>query len=144
MPLDRNEITYKRCNGEIETTYTALKDDANVIALNSGVIIYLSNYSVSESAISFKKKALVVDINGLKGPNKIGRDLFFFHIDGESGMIVPRATDDAEPATFERSRTQLINGPSTQNYQCNKNGRGMWCAALIIRDGWRIKDDYPW
>jgi len=147
MSLDTNEISYQRPNGTTETQFNPLKDGANVIVLNSGAIFYITNPtgSVSQLSLSLKRKTLSIDINGLKGPNKIGRDLFFFSIDGERGMVVPREYDDNDTAIdMERSRNQLINGPSACDYQCNKSGRGIWCAALIIKDGWQIKSDYPW
>jgi len=145
MSLDTNEIKYQRTNGTTETDFNPLKDGANVIVLNSGAIIYLADKSFASAlSISYKQKGFSVDINGLKGPNKIGRDLFFFLLDGENGIILPRWIDDNQSASVEKSREVLKNGPSSQNYQCNTNGRGMWCAALIIKDGWQIKDDYPW
>ncbi len=27
---------------------------------------------------------------------------------------------------------------------CSKNGTGTYCAALIMLDGWKMADDYPW
>lgn len=27
---------------------------------------------------------------------------------------------------------------------CSKLSQGKWCSALIIQDGWKISDDYPW
>lgn len=33
---------------------------------------------------------------------------------------------------------------STVEYACNTKSKGIWCSALIIADGWEIKDDYPW
>jgi hypothetical protein len=87
--------------------------------------------------------AYFVDINGVKKPNKLGRDLFVLAIDPNKG-VVPNYWDDGQDATYTKTREQLKKGPSNQNYQCNKNARGMWCAALIMADGWQIKDDYPW
>lgn len=61
------------------------------------------------------------------------------------GIIgVVAAIDDGEAGTVQRTREQLINGPSTYNYQCSKKGRGIWCGALIQKDGWKISKDYPW
>ena len=147
MSLNTSEITYQRTDGTTETAFNGLKDGAGIIVLNSGAIFYISNSnsaSANQLLASSKLKFFTVDINGLKGPNKIGRDLFFFVLDGESGMIIPRASSDTESATVEKSRNQIKNGPSPESYQCNKSGRGIWCAALIIKDGWQIKDDYPW
>lgn len=39
-------------------------------------------------------------------------------------------------------RTILRDAPS---YGCNKESQiGKLCSALIMHDGWQIKDDYPW
>ena len=43
----------------------------------------------------------------------------------------------------KKTREQLKKN-SSYNYQCSRKARGMWCAALIMKDGWQIKEDYPW
>ena len=53
-------------------------------------------------------------------------------------------SDDGELGAVQRTREQLKNGPSREGYQCSTQGRGMWCGALIQRDGWTISKDYPW
>ena len=144
MTLDRNEILNKRSDGQNETGLRLSYNGAKVIILNSGAIIYSSTYSPEGSSV-VKTRCYSVDLNGFKAPNQYGRDIFYFCLDGERGQIIPHQWDDGDESTVEKSRTELINAPSAENYQCNKtNGRGMWCAALIMRDGWQIKDDYPW
>jgi len=107
--------------------------------------MYADTVSSAASDEEKKRKCYVFDVNGLKGPNQFGRDTFFLCLDGLHGTVVPHHSSDNEMLYVEKSRNQLINGPSYNNYQCNKNnGRGMWCAALIVNDGWQIKDDYPW
>ena len=63
-------------------------------------------------------------------------------LDPERG-IVPHAWDDNQPTNTPKTREQLKNS-SSYKYNCSKNARGMWCGALIMKDGWQIKDDYPW
>ena len=36
------------------------------------------------------------------------------------------------------------NLSSVINVACNKTKSGSACSALIMMDGWEIKDDYPW
>jgi len=145
MTLDRNEILYQRLSGRIENMYAPLANGAIVLVLNSGVIIYVSAGNVANTP-QLKQKCYMFDINGLKKPNIIGRDLFSYCLDGEKGYMVPFAIDDYQSVSVsvEKSREVLKDGPSGNSYQCNTSGRGMWCAALIIKDGWQIKDDYPW
>lgn len=61
----------------------------------------------------------------------------------EKGTLLHNS-DDGELGTVQRTRNQLKNGASSYNYQCNYQGRGLWCDALIQRDNWKISDDYPW
>lgn len=78
-----------------------------------------------------------VDINGpKKGPNRYGRDIFV--------MGITFQLKDSD-----RSRGVHLYGNSknieTLKQNCNKDsGIGTMCAELIMRNGWKIKDDYPW
>ena len=101
------------------------------------------------------------DINGTKGPNKNGNDIFYFFLDYNittgsnkraSGMgnFYPAGyfqnlnTDNntiSEGYAY-KNRTQMKNhciseepDGLTKNYST--------CALLIMYDGWQIKDDYP-
>jgi len=52
-------------------------------------------------------------------------------------------------ASINMTRDDIKNGKVTTTFSdCNKNGTeynsGLYCAALIMYDGWQIKDDYPW
>lgn len=64
---------------------------------------------------------LVVDINGQKGPNTIGKDMFSFVIT-KNGV-----TPSGLPSAIE------ANGRSINN--CGKNSQGMGCTAWVIAKG---------
>ena len=70
-----------------------------------------------------------IDINGTKSPNKLGKDVFVFKVDFNNNIVKPYCS------TYS---TNDINN------NCKKNNIGDCCADKIIRDGWQIKDDYPW
>ncbi|MFR1672347.1 MAG: hypothetical protein ACLSWI_05315, partial [Candidatus Gastranaerophilaceae bacterium] len=83
---------------------------------------------------------ITVDLNGVKGPNVAGRDVFVFDVSGKSlpylgtrGLVLPHPKDLTE---------EQINN------QCNSTSSNTWngetCFSKIIKDGWEIKDDYPW
>ncbi|MBR6163416.1 type II secretion system protein [bacterium] len=130
-------FTYKTLNG------TNGSQDATTISkiyLNDGTLVAVATgVNDNESLANF-----VIDINGQKKPNKVGRDVFFFnytlkHIDpiraqNHVGRFFPWA--------YSWSREQ-ITGDEYEGC-CNKSQKGMYCAALIMRDMWQIKDDYPW
>ncbi len=90
---------------------------------------------------------VLIDLNGYSSrPNQMGRDAFYLMIYPELGVQFEQYNDrEYDNGTFTlKTREELKNGPAQYNYQCNKNGNGMWCGALIQRDGWQISKDYPW
>ncbi|MBO6087883.1 type II secretion system protein [bacterium] len=72
--------------------------------------------------------AIHIDLNAGAGPNRYGRDLFTFYIYNK-GVIA-------------------AGSHSNPNDYCNKTrtegNNGEWCSGKIVKDGWKIKDDYPW
>ena len=134
-------IKYYGTSGAEEKGLIHLYDNAEIITLPSGAQIFTAKsiYSAgSNNGLGF-----VVDLNGFKRPNKFGRDLFEFSVNKKG--VKPVYLDDAENnLDIIRTRDEFRDGPSANNYQCNKQGRGMWCAALIMADGWEIRSDYPW
>ena len=70
-----------------------------------------------------------VDINGVSGPDTFGKDIFLFEADFSQGV--------ARPAGYNQKNTEI-------DANCSKSGGGTNCASKIMRDGWQIKDDYPW
>ena len=112
----------------------------------SGTSILLSNGGFTGTAYQNGSVSIgmIVDLNGYKNPpNRFGRDTFYFVINSEKGTNI-HFSDDGEAGTVQRTREELKDGPSAYNYQCNKKGRGLWCGALIQKDGWKISKDYPW
>lgn len=138
-------ITYKQTSGQVENGLLIMRDQGKIVELASGCQIFTYPLAYSTDA-TMKRKCYAIDINGYRNPNKFGRDLFMFCIDGIQGKVLPHSWDDQEKPgqVKKRTRDQLLKGPSSFSYQCSKNARGMWCAALIMADGWQIKDDYPW
>lgn len=138
LSYDKNKMpSYKRPNGTIENTFTPFYQGANIFVLADGTIIYSGN-DVGTNSVSF-----IVDLNGFKSPNIIGRDLFVFSMSKKdtSHKLVPYGaynTSDMPFGEWKRENTQK------GSYACSRQGRGQFCAALIMIDGWEIKDDYPW
>ena len=93
---------------------------------------------------SSKRLQVNIDTNGDKAPNKYGRDQFeynyylYLKINEDSPIIEGKLL----PFGAWYSREELLS-PSTQ-YSCNNEQNKAGCAALIMKDSWQIKDDYPW
>lgn len=84
---------------------------------------------------------ILVDLNGMRGPNILGRDLFAFSY--YNGKLNTYSQYKLE---FKRADVMLAGSSG----QCNKKARGgVWgvgsyCSRLIMIDGWEISKDYPW
>lgn len=89
---------------------------------NSRTPVALSDGTVLD-VIEGGTKLIFVDINGGKGPNQFGKDVFRFILDANKGFMPENysAGDD-----------------------CRNSGQGLYCAAKIMHDSWQIKDDYEW
>ena len=79
--------------------------------------------------IDFKSSYVMVDINGPKGPNQLGRDVFrFVKSDAKGNNLYLNCYDGSD---------------SRLSVGCSRN-HGECCAEKIRRDGWKITKDYPW
>ncbi len=74
--------------------------------------------------------AIVVDLNGSKGPNTFGKDVFY---------LVGSNFEDIgiQPFGYQKTNEAI-------NEDCSKSGTGRYCAEKIKRAGWEIGKDYPW
>lgn len=72
-----------------------------------------------------------VDINGYKGPNVWGKDIFRFFLNVDNGY--------APSFKNYRAATRAIS-----LNQCKNDNYIFGCGAVIMMDGWKIKKDYPW
>ena len=81
----------------------------------------------------------VIDINGHAGPNVMGKDVFevCIFIKSTNASIIGRFVDWGYGLTREQLMVSSGGG-------CNRNGQGWYCLSLIMLDGWKISDDYPW
>lgn len=98
---------------------------------------------------------MYVDVNGLRGPNKIGRDLFWFEIDNFGRLFAPGSRDHSiflsckshQSCTFLNDRSGTTyhwsgNSSSAVGYSCNPKAAdsyGYGCAARIMEEDWQMK-----
>jgi len=72
-----------------------------------------------------------VDVNGLKGPNRWGRDIFTFHVFPSNLGIKP------DGSYYEDGKTPMLT--SDVDSDCNTSSFGWYCAAKVLSEG---KMDY--
>jgi len=143
-----DSLSLKQISGKPEEDLAVAKHEVTSYTTINGTQIYVS---VSAST-NPKKLSLFVDINGISKPNQFGKDVFYLNLpieNYERGVYFFGQYSTSEctfPQEPNRDRNILLTGSScgSQNYGCNKDGRGMWCGALIMTDNWEIRNDYPW
>ena len=95
---------------------------------------------------------IVLDVNGDKKPDKIGRDVFMFGI-SKYGQMVPYGSRTASKLQCEYNHTmspnmypevpteECINSTyynSIGGLGCIDGGMGFFCAARIMENGWKM------
>ena len=113
-----------------------------LVSLSDGTILDFKN---------IEQVHVYADINGLKGPNKSGVDIFYFFLDYEPsqrGYFYPagyfrKINDEGEygEGYAYNNRDKMLENCKEDEH--NKDFNNRTCALLIMHDGWQIKDDYP-
>lgn len=135
------DIQYKWLNGNnISGSYKESSTETYSATLINGSIIHFHSGPNLTTTI-------MVDINGHKKPNRVGVDLFHFAILPKYGLqpwgYGNQQTNEGQSSFgTDYDRDKIMS--ASYEYACNKTRFGRWCTALIMRDGWEIKDDYPW
>ena len=139
-----NNVTYKYIDGSIADCNSVLgfcntcgsasggsDTDSNMTQLylsNGAIVVVLVRYG--ETDTSYGTAEFHVDVNGYKGPNVWGKDVF----------RIPLADNP-------KGRYRLGEAINTREFilknHCTKQ-EAYDCAAVIMMDNWEIKDDYPW
>lgn len=73
-----------------------------------------------------------IDVNGLKKPNTLGRDIFDFNITNGKGPAVL-------PVGLSESSSYWQTGSCNYGYNSGVNKDGESCGARIMEEGWQMK-----
>lgn len=121
--------SFTALNGNSLTNGNLTLADMNyLIDLPNGVTLFLR--CNNNSSVTISQIVIYADINSKAKPNMFGRDAFAFTIDATGFKFFGQ----------EYNRTILLRD------SCKKSTEwgNIRCGALIMKDGWEIKDDYPW
>ena len=137
-------------NYKCKTEYKTLKglafyqhDWSGSFRLKNGIFVHIHPYHCGFGKDS---DALYIDINGPEhGPNILGKDIFDFvlnigkKVDNKNQGILTTPCDGM-------SRDELLErcSPDYDGALCASVGSVSCCSTLIMRDGWEIRNDYPW
>ena len=107
-----------------------------------GPTYYLSNGMRYTILFSGGTLHVTVDINGDKGPNKMGYDGFDFIIDKDNNQLVPECNNrtDEYLTKYSNYSHACTIGEGTSNVGPYMGG---CCAEVIRRNNWKIPKDYP-
>lgn len=128
--------------------YPNKSDNTNPICTPKGFcywVYMLSGYNNDTEKYFHNYINLVVDLNGPKGPNVMGRDVFAFQLDeknkGDDYYITGLSVNFRAGYKVSDDRDKIKQG-------CNKTStdryNGFSCSVLIVKDNWEIAPDYPW
>ena len=76
---------------------------------------------ISQDGVYSSNQIVYVDVNGTKPPNTFGKDVFWFNIDFNNGVVRPKSYN------FRQADI---------DHDCKTYGTS--CAAKIMREGWKI------
>lgn len=119
---------------------------------------YSENYYDFQPSSSggYYSKHILVDINGFKKPNKVGRDIFIFTVAHKSGMVVANGSLAIAQEVANGYKQRYCHGNvscessmddnyrarydelTKSDYYCKDNGANAYCADKIITDGWKM------
>ncbi len=89
---------------------------------------------------------LFVDLNGVKEPNKVGRDIFVFDAYKYGGVGQNKYKLSFWGSSWDRNNVENLKNNNV--YGCNKTNtdtlKNFHCGRLIELNNWEIPADYPW
>jgi type II secretory pathway pseudopilin PulG len=130
---------YDYRNSKEGSIYT-LPDYYTRFYLNDGTLVALQIENRIVDGLLYKHARVKVDINGNKPPNLIGKDSFNFIYYIYSGTQSNRVNGKFTVEALGYDRETLKSTGCSDGAQYGYS----WCTALLVKDNWQIKDDYPW
>lgn len=122
-------LTWKYLNGQYGAYSNPNHGGRTPFLVADGILYSISFFAKDSGFLSIdNNNVIIIDINGAKPPNTFGKDVFFLY----------RRTDIDEISTYGYDKTDA----EVKN-NCSKNGSGLYCATLIMRNGWKIPKGYP-
>ena len=128
----------KDCNPYVanECLPTNMQYNRTFILTNGAII------SVNASRELALRLQIYMYINGYKKKMNQARDVFLIELGGGSGSL---GLDKNNLLPYGYSvRAPRTNYTAFDGTSCSKTGSKSRCFALIMYDGWKISDDYPW
>lgn len=138
--------TYSKCNYKSAAPWSRYNGSNSYTGFNaySRIPIFTLDgilYSISQTGGSndqddngiydfnyIGSNGVFIDVNGPNKPNRFGNDVFML-VRNQDGSVMPLG----------------YNLPDSKiNQDCSKQGKCLYCAEKLRRNGWKSTNDYPW
>lgn len=116
-------LPYKYLNGTRYDIGMSMSADSRIIFYLPDGTLYAFIIFTSIGTYNTPSTKVLIDINGGKKPNILGKDVFLFRRINSKGIL---------PEGYDKSADEIEDNCTIQNH-------GDYCAARIINDGWEIK-----
>lgn len=107
------------------------------LQLKTGEILFMHTAYGRQGGVCLD---IALDLNGAKGPNKSGKDIFYMQISFYDNKLL--MYNEKKIKGYELTYSQYTSDSALLD-NCI-NGDGTSCGAVIKRNGWVIPKDYPW
>ena len=172
---DSNYHLFKTGAGILFAEMTCLQNQDSILycfslGLNcpQGATDYSENFFSPANGTQMNMDHILVDVNGFKKPNQLGRDMFVFTVGYKNGIVYPagsRAINDEwgrgmaqnscrglsgdnlascsnammnQMIGYYNSATQKNNYCFNTEAQKKPEGLNLYCADKIIKEGWKM------
>ena len=118
----------------------------NMAILNNGACINAFGgwlFRMEDDTKKYYAVQYLVDINGSKGNNTIGKDVFHFKLDLISDKPQFNLAGNTQEKIYYATGKTTITQTPIDEILGNCEDEGIYCGALIQRNSWKIPDDYP-
>ncbi|MBE7706479.1 MAG: prepilin-type N-terminal cleavage/methylation domain-containing protein [Cyanobacteria bacterium SIG30] len=148
-PSCTHKIKFYNTSGELSSLETT--NYANFY-LADGTFVAIGTNNAGTGANQFLNAQVFIDVNGLKQPNTLGKDVFIY-----IHYLISYGKDiggKLHPHCIHDENLKCVLSESINN--CKKGGNNVSCAHLIMQNGWKIPskeeyvrmggdaDKYPW
>lgn len=118
-------------SNEGKTRFFFYLQDGTFIAIKTGgnpCAEYDENGNCVRNQLTYDAQpSIIADINGPKGPNILGRDVFLMQVIADKGVV---------PYCYNYTQAQV-------NSNCKRGGNGACCLNKIMMDTWELSKTYP-
>ncbi len=138
-PACQHSIKMHGYNGSDFSSFTPQPDYGTAFVLSNSAIINIQAGKIHSDSYRVR---ILYDVNGIKKPNFMGKDVFIIELGGGQGggdinKFLPYGYSKNKDCSYYKNEFQA-------DLTCSQNSARAACLAYIMCNGWEIPDDYPW